>query len=195
MKIMAKIRDVGRTLSGNATITLESARLDTAEALELSRLDMLDVDIKKHKAKRSLDANAYYWKLASEAAEALHVSKPYMHNQLLRRYGQIAIIGGQAVYAVLPDTDEAQKAVDEAQTYHLMPTAQLKEGKGGIMYRTYMMLKGSSEYDTKEMSRLIEGLVGECKEMGIETLPPGELKRMMEAYGKKPGNAPVPGTG
>lgn len=195
MKIMAKIKDIGRTLSGSATITLESARMDTAEALELSKLDMLDVDIRKHREKRSLDANAYYWKLASEAAEALHVSKPFMHNQLLRRYGQIAIIDSQAVYAVLPDTDEAQKAVDEAQTYHLMPTAQLKEGKGGIMYRTYMMLKGSSEYDTREMSRLIEWLVSECKEMGIETLPPGELKRMMEAYGKKPGNAPASGTG
>lgn len=195
MRIMAKIKDIGRTLSGSATITLESARMDTDEALELSRLDMLDVDIKKHRAKRSLDANAYYWKLASEAAEALHVSKPYLHNQLLRRYGQIALIDGQAIYAVLPDTDEAQKAVDEAQTYHLKPTSQLKEGKGGIMYRTYMMLKGSSEYDTKEMSRLIEGVVGECKEMGIETLPPVELKRMMEAYGKKPGNAPAPGNG
>ncbi len=195
MKIMAKIKDIGRTLSGSATITLESARMDTAEALELSRLDMLDVDIKKHREKRSLDANAYYWNLASEAAESLHVSKPYIHNQMLRRYGQIALIDGQAIYAVLPDTDEAQKSVDEAQTYHLKPTSQIKEGKGGIMYRTYMMLKGSSEYDTKEMSQLIEGLVSECKEMGIETLPPVELKRMMEAYGKKPGNAPAPGNG
>ena len=53
------------------------------------------------------------------------------------------------------------------------------------MYRTYMMLKGSSEYDTKEMSHLIDGLVSECKEMGIETLPPEELERMMAAYGKK----------
>lgn len=185
MKLLAKIKDIGRTLSGSITITLESAHMDTAEALELSKLDMLDVEMKKHRSKRSLDANAYYWKLASEAEDMLHVSKPYMHNQLLRRYGQIAIIDGQAVYAVLPDTDEAQKSVDEAQTYHLKPTSQVKKGKGGIMYRTYMMLKGSSEYDTKEMSHLIDGLVSECKEMGIETLPPEELERMMAAYGKK----------
>lgn len=185
MKFLAKIKDIGRTLSGSITITLESGHMDTADALELSKLDMLDVVIKKHRSKRSLDANAYYWKLASEAADMLNVSKPYMHNQLLRRYGQIAIIDGQAVYAVLPDTDEAQKSVDEAQTYHLKPTSQVKEGKGGIMYRTYMMLKGSSEYDTKEMSHLIDGLVGECKEMGIETIPPAELERMMMEYGKK----------
>ncbi len=185
MKFTAKIKDIGRTLTGSLTITLEGRRIDTAEAVELSGLDSLDVEIRKQRKKRSLDANAYYWKLASEAAEALHVSKPYIHNYLLRKYGQIEIIDGQGVYMVLPDTESAQKAIDEAQSYHLKPTSQVKEGKGGVMYRTYMMLKGSSEYDTKEMSRLIDGLVSECKEMGIETMPPEELERMMAAYEKK----------
>lgn len=75
--------------------------------------------------------------------------------------------------------------VDEAQLYHLRPTSQVKAGKNGEMYRTYMMLKGSSVYDTREMSMLIDGLVSECREAGIETLPPEELERMMAAYGKK----------
>lgn len=44
------------------------------------------------------------------------------------------------------------------------------------------MLAGSSTYDTKEMSELINGLVTECKEQGIETLPPDELARMMAEY-------------
>lgn len=185
MKFTAKIKDIGRTLTGSLTITLEGQRIDTAEAVELSGLDRLDVEIRKPRKKRSLDANAYYWKLASEAAEALHVSKPYIHNYLLRKYGQIEIIDGQGVYMVLPDTESAQKAIDEAQYYHLKPTSQVKEGKGGVMYRTYMMLKGSSGYDTKEMSRLIDGLVSECKDIGIETIPPEELERMMAAYEKK----------
>lgn len=185
MKFVARIKDIGRTLTGSLTITLESQRIDTAEAVELSGLDSLDVEIRKRRRKRSLDANAYYWELASKAAEALHVSKPYIHNYLLRKYGQIEIIDGQGVYMVLPDTETAQKAVDEAQSYHLKPTSQVKEGKGGTMYRTYMMLKGSSGYNTKEMSRLIDGLVSECKEMGIETIPPEELERMMAAYEKK----------
>ncbi len=185
MKFTARIKDIGRTLSGSLTITLESHQMDAAAATELSQVDGLDVEIKKRRKKRSLDANAYYWKLASEVADALHVSKSYIHNYLLRKYGQIEIIDGQGVYIVIPDTESAQKSVDEAQTYHLMPTSQVKEGKGGIMYRTYMMLKGSSEYDSKEMSCLIEGLIGECREMGIETIPPEELERMMAAYGRK----------
>ena len=32
------------------------------------------------------------------------------------------------------------------------------------------------------MSELINGLVAECKEQGIETLPPDELARMMAEY-------------
>ena len=42
-----------------------------------------------------------------------------------------------------------------------------------------MMLRGSSDYDTKEMSVLINGLVEECKEQGIETIPPDELRRIL----------------
>lgn len=184
MKLTGRIKDIGRTLSGALTITLESQGGDSTAVMDLAQVDRLDVEIKKHREKRSLDANAYYWKLVSDLAEALHVSKPYLHNDLLRKYGQIAIIDGKAVYAVIPDTDEAQREIDEAQTYHLKPTAQVKAGKGG-MFRTYMMLRGSHEYDTREMSQLIDGLINECREMGIETLPPGELERMMAAYGKK----------
>ena len=44
------------------------------------------------------------------------------------------------------------------------------------------MLKGSSDYDTREMSELIDGLVSECKECGIETATPEELQRMLDLY-------------
>lgn len=185
MKFTGTINAIGRTLNGTLTVTLESRQIETADVMKLSQADKLDVEIKKHREKRSLDANAYYWLLCSRLAESLNVSKPYIHNHLLRRYGQIEMIGGQAVYIVIPDKDEAQREVDEAQLYHLRPTSQVKKGKDGEMYRTYMMLKGSSAYDTREMSMLIDGLVSECREEGIETLPPEELERMMLEYGKK----------
>ena len=51
------------------------------------------------------------------------------------------------------------------------------------MYRTYMMLRGSSDYDTREMSELIDGTVSEAKQMGIETLPPHEIERMKKEWG------------
>ncbi len=144
----------------------------------------LSVELKQYREKRSLDANAYYWVLVGKLADVLRQSNIWVHNYMLRRYGQIMVIDDQGVYTVLPDTDEAQKSIDEAETYHLKPTSQVKPGKGGKMYRTYMMLRGSSDYDSKEMATLINGLVEECKNVGIETLPPAELERMMENYEK-----------
>lgn len=46
----------------------------------------------------------------------------------------------------------------------------------------YAKLKGTSEYDTKEMSRFIDGIVSEAKELGIETLPPDEVARMKREW-------------
>lgn len=149
------------------------------EDLERLQDKKLTVEIKQYREKRSLDANAYYWQLLTQLADALNISKPAAHNRMLRQYGQLMIIDEQAVYTVLPDTEEAEKAINAAETYHLKPTSQVKQGKGGKMYRTYMMLRGSSDYDTKEMSVLINGLVEECKEQGVETIPPDELRRIL----------------
>lgn len=132
--------------------------------------------------KRSLDSNAYYWVLLSKLAEGLHISKPRAHNMMLRRYGQNLLIDGIKAYIRIPDTEKAEKMALEASTYHIRPTSQTVSGSDGVTYRTYVMLKGSSDYDTREMSELIDGLVSECKECGIETATPEELQRMLDLY-------------
>lgn len=138
----------------------------------------VSLKVKKKTEKRSLDANAYYWSLLNKLANVLKISNNYCHNVMLRRYGVLEEIDGKPWYVVIPDTEEAEKTADEADKYHIKPTSNVREGSDGIMYRTYMMLKGSHEYDTAEMSRLISGLVDECKQFGIETLSPIELARL-----------------
>ena len=141
-------------------------------------------DISEHKEKRSLTSNSYYWVLLSKLADKLRLSKSCVHNMMLRSYGQIEVLDGKGVYIVVPDTEEAEKTALSADTYHIKPTSQVKKGNDGIMYRTYMLLRGSSTYNTKEMSILLDGLIAEAKEQGIETLPPHELERM-RAYEEK----------
>lgn len=155
-----------------------------ANAADLERLKgkKLTVELKEYRKKRSLDANSYYWVLVTKVADAIGQSMSWVHNDMLRKYGQIETIEGQAIYLVIPETEAAEKAAYEAETYHIKPTSQVKTGKDGKLYRTYMMLKGSHDYDTKEMSALINGLISEAKELGIETLTPAELERMMQAY-------------
>ena len=131
---------------------------------------MYVVEIKRHRKRRSLDQNAMYWSILGQIAKALGISNSKAHNLMLRRYGQLERYGDQSVYVVLPDTEEAAEQADEAESYHVRPTSQVKAGKDGQNYRTYILLRGSSTYDTAEMTRLIDGAMDEAKHMGLELL-------------------------
>lgn len=184
MQVTGTLKDISRDWKSLDYIVSFSVNEPiTQEMVDEIHEGQLSIKATKLRKKRSLDANAYYWQLLSKIAEALHNSKAYQHNWMLRRYGQYEVFGEQVAYIVLPDTEQTEKKVDESETYHLKPTSQVKEGKNGVMYRTYMMLKGSKEYDTKEMSVLIDGAVSVAKELGIETLSDKEFKRLTKEWG------------
>ena len=149
---------------------------------ELKAADKLTIKIGKFTKKRSLDANSYYWLLLGKLSKALNISTPYCHNLMLRRYGTLEEFDGQVVYWVIPDTEEASKKADEAETYHIKPTSNVREGNDGVMYRTYLLLKGSHSYTREEFSHLVNGLVDECKQCGIETATPDEIAKMVSLF-------------
>lgn len=126
-----------------------------------------DVTIKPHRDKRSLDQNALYWSVLTQLAAHLKTSNAELHNLMLRRYGQCERFDSQVVFVVLPDTKEAEDKALRAETYHLRPTSQVKQGTDGNSYRTYILMRGSSTYDSAEMTRLIDGLFSECTEAGL----------------------------
>lgn len=181
MRFIGKISSIGRTLNGVLTVTVESVQMNAEDVMKLSRADRLDVEIKRHKDKRSLDANSYYWLLIGKIRKASGWSNNRLHNIMLDRYGELdrMLDGSLIPFCIRDDIDYL-----EFPYPHLKPT-QKTLSKGDKLYRWYFQIKGSSEYSTAEMSRLIDGVVSECKEMGIETLPPDELERMMRDYGKK----------
>ena len=153
---------------------------------ELKDKEKLRIRIVQYRKKRSLDANAYYWTLLTKFADVIGLSNPEAHNMMLRGYGQSEIFDGKAVYVTIPDTEEAEKKVNNATDYHLAPTSQVRLGNDGVMYRTYRLLRGSRTYDTKEMSRLIDGLITCCKEAEIpetEIASPNEKEILKERYG------------
>lgn len=169
-------------VTGKFQITLEVNESDVIHKFydKIKDVEKVVVSIVKFCQKRSHTANAYYWQLLSKVAEVNGWSNNYAHNYMLRQYGQKEILGGQVAFVVIADTDEAEKQAMEADTYHIKPTTEVKQGNDGQMYRTYHLIRGSSTYDSKEMSRLIDGLVQEAKDLDIETLPPDVLKHMKE---------------
>lgn len=181
MEIRGRLIDIVRSLSGEFRITFGVQVIP--KGIDALRDVDLRITLKRWREKRSLSANAYYWVLVGKIADHLNASQNAVHNILLRRYGQIELIDGEPVTMMIPDTQEAEEKVENAETYHLKPTSHTRTGKDGKVYRAYRMIKGSSEYDSKEMATLIDGAVSEAKHMGIETLPDEEIERMINEIG------------
>lgn len=125
-------------------------------------------EIKEHREKRSLTANAYAWALIGKIADLLRTSKDEVYLEMLKRYGQSELV------SVLSSID----VQGYFKYFEPIGTATL-QGKDFTHYRIY---KGSSEYDSREMAILIDGIVSEAKELGIETLSETEVNRLKEMW-------------
>ena len=135
------------------------------------RLDkdtIYDVKINKHREKRSLNANAYLWKLVTEIGNVLNKSKEEVYLQMLIDYGQSEMV------SILSEID-----VKGYFKYYKLAGTSILNGKE---FKHYKIYKGSSEYDTKEMSILLNGVVQEAKNLGIKTKDDIELERLLEEW-------------
>lgn len=140
----------------------------------------LDLELKIHREKRSLDANAYYYKLLSLMAEKLHTSINEIHNITLSRYGYPELIDNNLVSLAL----KANIDPNRLEGIHLKSTGHITTNSKGIEFMNYIVMRGSHTFNTLEMSHLIDGVISEAKELGIDTLTPAEKERMVEAWGK-----------
>lgn len=152
-------------------------KLQIIKLVESEPLDKL-WDLKEHKAKRSLNQNSYYWALLAKVAEKSSISRNRCHNEMLASYGQDEYVDDRLIYVTIPDNEKAEREAMEAETYHLRPTSSVMDGNDGMLYRVWVMLRGSHTYNTAEMRRLLEGMIEEAKQLGIETLPEEELEML-----------------
>lgn len=138
-------------------------------------------DLTEHKERRSRSQNSYYWELAGKVAQKtvrFGANVNEIHNRNLRELGLCEYINDQLVCVYIPDTEEAEKKTLNAESYHIKPTSQTREGKNGQMFRCYVMLRGSHTFNTAEMSALVDLMVQEAKGVGVETMTPAELANM-----------------
>jgi hypothetical protein len=168
MEFTGRLKDVSRdwqTGQYNITFTMNEASAIN-EIDNIKDCEKLNIKAVKHRQKRSLDANAYMWVLLQKMAEVLHQDKWNIYIEMLGRYGVFTHI------IVKPNV--VDKVKEEWRTVKELGEVCVN-GTTGIQLQCYF---GSSTYNTKEMSVLIDGVVSEAKELGIETLSPDELERM-----------------
>lgn len=140
------------------------------------------IEVKEHKRKRSLDANAYCWVLIDKLAEVLHKDVRVDRERVKETIYKNAIrdIGGVSETICVQD-----KAVDkfcEAWSKHGIgwQTEKIPSKLDGCT--NVIAYYGSSVYDTAQMSRLIDIIVQECEQYGIETMTPDELEGLKAAW-------------
>jgi hypothetical protein len=160
----------------NVTFQISTEPID--ELNTMAKLDAIDIIAKKHKKKRSLDANSYFHVLVGKIADKLNISKTHCKNILIGRYGQQEFLeDGKPI--VIKSNVSVEKMLEQ-EFLHTVPCGTKTEN--GIEVVFYKVFRGSHTYDTKEMSILIDGTVQEAKDMGIETIPPAELERMVSRW-------------
>ena len=173
MEFTGKIQNVSKDWqTGQFQITFsvnESGAIN--EINNIKDCQKLSIKAVKHRERRSLDANAYLWVLLQKMAEALHMDKWGLYLEKLGEYGVFTHI------IVKPHMVE--KVKEEWRTVKELGEVCVN-GTTGIQLQCYF---GSSTYNTKEMSVLIDEAVRQAKELDIETLPPNQLASMKASWG------------
>ena len=159
------------TLKPKINLLLDTNNKDIIE--ELKNENKLNIELKKYNKSRSLDSNAYAWVLLGELQEVLNIPKEEIYKDLIKHIGS---------YEVVPIRNEAVEKFRNAWS---------KNGLGWITETTKSKLEGftnvlayygSSVYNTKEMSRLIDLIVEECKQFNIEVKPKSEIDSLLKEW-------------
>lgn len=170
--MIGKLKDRMR-LAGGEWLVSFTTRDDPGQVFDDMKDEAVKVEIKKASKARSNDANNYCWMIIDKIAEKTGISKSEVYRHAIKE------IGGVSTIVCVQD-----KAVD-----------RLRESweKNGIGWQTdtlksridgctnVILYYGSSVFDSRQMSRLIDSLVQEAEGMGIPTYP-DEVERMKRQW-------------
>ena len=162
------------TYKQKVTLTVNE---DFTKAYEkLKDCEKLDISIKKHREKRSIDANNYMWLLLSKLAPMLRTTKDDLYLVMLQRYGTF--------YYLPVQDEEIEKISNLFRIVHDRGEVVLETESGKkVKCHQLQCYKGSSLYDTKEMSVLLDGVIQDAQDNGIDTATPDEIRQMKERWG------------
>lgn len=176
MECTGRVKDISLDWKTNQLNLLLSINEKNAisEIEKLRDDEKLSIKIVKYRKKRSLDANAYLWVICTKLAEVHKTSKDEIYEEMLQKYGVLyQDEDGNYIVVTLKADIDTSKLEGHWKYYR-----SSEDGK----FKSYLMIKGTSLYDSSEMSHFIDMVVQEAKEEGIETLTPAELERMKLAW-------------
>ena len=137
---------------------------------ELHDVEKLSIKLGRYREKRSTNANNYAWALITEIANVMRLGKDDVYLLMLKRYGQCEMISAKDGIPI----GQYIKYCDRAGESWL----------NGVLFKHYRVYKGSSEFDKREMSIFIDGVVQEAKDLGIDVRTPDEIANLKNLWGE-----------
>ena len=150
--------------------------------LDADKKQLFDLEPHKEVKRRSLTANAYFHTLVQQLAQVQNppISLAACKNMMIAAYGQPEYIDGQQ--AIIKSNVPQEKMQEIEYLHTALVKVSEENGTECYFYRIY---RGTHTYNNIEMQKLIEGVVQECKDAGIETATPAEVQKMIEVWGQK----------
>lgn len=128
------------------------------------------------KKKRSLNANSYYWATLQELAERLGLPKEEIYRKHIKEVG--------AYTPMCIQDKELERFLEVWSSNGIGWVCDVDSSKIDNCV-TVLAYYGSSVYDSKQMSRLIDQLIQDCHNVGILTLKDKEIEKMIEEWGNR----------
>lgn len=132
-----------------------------------------EYEIKKTRKKRSLDANAYARKLIDEISIATRISPKTVYRRALEDVPTMR-------YTLLVPDEDVENAIADFMRGHIGRRCDKQYAYTG--YTNVTFHSGSSDFDTRQMSMLIDNLIQDCMSVGIEVRDPADIESMLEAW-------------
>lgn len=153
-------------------LALQTPNEKVDEVMKLITGDKVEITIQKKREKRSLTANSYMWVICDELGKVLGASKEEVYRNAIRQ------VGAYQVMAVKPFAYESFTKIWESRGVGWIVEIESKS-KTFYTIRTYI---GSSAYDKKQMARLIDWLIQEAVEQGINVLPQDKRSELIKNW-------------
>lgn len=166
-ELTGSIKDMSFSCNGDTafiTLSVDNRRNAIEAYNSLYLKDKVSIQLDVYRKKRSLNANAYCWKLLTEIANKVRSSKDEVYLEMLKRYGQRDLI---SVQAHIPITEYIKYCEEAGETT-----------LNGKQFNHYYVFKGSSEFDSREMAVFLDGIISEAKGLGIPTETPDQIAKM-----------------
>lgn len=175
MKLKGRILDLHLDfVTHKPKLILELSRQDNlGEYDKLKDEKVVDIEIKKPSEIRGLKPNAYLHVLLNKLARYYDIADDEMKIKMNLQYGTIATDeNGKPIGCKLPKGTDMKTFYPYARWY--------KEDVDGC--DCYLFYKQTHTLTKQEFSKLLNGVVMECKDVGIETIDEIELKHLIDAY-------------